>query len=272
MVPRLPAGYDRMTKIPRAQDQLFDTRQSAREKYAALVVGRSGLGRAHQARDDRVVVAARARRARLRAAQDVVSQAAGSLRPQRDLRPERRAPSPAQDPHRRQRRRSTTTACSMPKARRTAASRSAAGSSSAATRSCRARTATSTSRTAPTSGSTASCFRRAACGSASDTLLAAYCYLIGGDHDFSDLRSRCWTQARTSDGRHDRRGRVARRRRENARRRHDRRWRHHRRRRRRARSSVPAGAIAVGIPAEIVGQRSEVAHRDTTPWMTRAAS
>jgi acetyltransferase-like isoleucine patch superfamily enzyme len=28
--------------IPRAQDQLFDTRQSARQKYAALVVGRPG--------------------------------------------------------------------------------------------------------------------------------------------------------------------------------------------------------------------------------------
>jgi acetyltransferase-like isoleucine patch superfamily enzyme len=33
-----------MTEIKRAQDQLFDRRQSAREKYASLVVGRSGLG------------------------------------------------------------------------------------------------------------------------------------------------------------------------------------------------------------------------------------
>ena len=33
-----------MNQIPRAQDQLFDTRQSAREKYAALVVGRPGWG------------------------------------------------------------------------------------------------------------------------------------------------------------------------------------------------------------------------------------
>ena len=31
-----------MTHIPRAQDQLFGTRQSAREKYATLVIGRSG--------------------------------------------------------------------------------------------------------------------------------------------------------------------------------------------------------------------------------------
>ncbi|CAN5883548.1 hypothetical protein BH24ACI5_BH24ACI5_15250 [soil metagenome] len=33
-----------MTNIPRAQDQLFDTRQSARQKYASLVVGRPGWG------------------------------------------------------------------------------------------------------------------------------------------------------------------------------------------------------------------------------------
>jgi acetyltransferase-like isoleucine patch superfamily enzyme len=33
-----------MSEIKRAQDQLFDRRQSAREKYAALVVGRPGWG------------------------------------------------------------------------------------------------------------------------------------------------------------------------------------------------------------------------------------
>ena len=33
-----------MTEIPRAQDQLFAARQSAREKFAALVVGRPGWG------------------------------------------------------------------------------------------------------------------------------------------------------------------------------------------------------------------------------------
>jgi acetyltransferase-like isoleucine patch superfamily enzyme len=35
------AGF---TMIPRAQDQLFNRQQSAREKYAALVIGRPGLG------------------------------------------------------------------------------------------------------------------------------------------------------------------------------------------------------------------------------------
>jgi acetyltransferase-like isoleucine patch superfamily enzyme len=33
-----------MNEIPRAQDQLFDMRQSARQKYTALVVGRPGWG------------------------------------------------------------------------------------------------------------------------------------------------------------------------------------------------------------------------------------
>jgi acetyltransferase-like isoleucine patch superfamily enzyme len=33
-----------MAEIPRAQDQLFDGRSSARDKYACLVVGRAGLG------------------------------------------------------------------------------------------------------------------------------------------------------------------------------------------------------------------------------------
>jgi acetyltransferase-like isoleucine patch superfamily enzyme len=33
-----------MTNIPRAQEQLFDSRQSARQKYASLVVGRQGWG------------------------------------------------------------------------------------------------------------------------------------------------------------------------------------------------------------------------------------
>jgi acetyltransferase-like isoleucine patch superfamily enzyme len=33
-----------MTDIPRAQDQLFNTRLSARDKYASLVVGRTGWG------------------------------------------------------------------------------------------------------------------------------------------------------------------------------------------------------------------------------------
>jgi acetyltransferase-like isoleucine patch superfamily enzyme len=91
-----------------------------------------------------------------------------------------------------------------------------------------------------------------------DTLLAAYCYLIGGDHDFSDgsrpvieqgrksdgvtVGSGAWLGAgakildgvRIGDGAVIGAGAVV-------------------------RSDVPAGAVAVGIPARIVGQRGEVA-------------
>ena len=33
-----------MPNIPRAQEQLFDTKRSAREKYVDLVIGRPGWG------------------------------------------------------------------------------------------------------------------------------------------------------------------------------------------------------------------------------------
>jgi acetyltransferase-like isoleucine patch superfamily enzyme len=90
-----------------------------------------------------------------------------------------------------------------------------------------------------------------------DTLLAAYCYVIGGDHDFSDASRAVLEQARTSVGVRigagawlgagakvldgvtigDRAviGASA-----------------------LVREAVPAGAIAVGIPARIVGQRDPV--------------
>jgi acetyltransferase-like isoleucine patch superfamily enzyme len=90
-----------------------------------------------------------------------------------------------------------------------------------------------------------------------DTLLAAYCYLIGGDHDFSDSTRSVIAQARTSAGVNvgsgawlgagakildgvtvgDRAivGAAA-----------------------VVRSDVPPGAIAVGIPAKVVGQREVV--------------
>ena len=91
-----------------------------------------------------------------------------------------------------------------------------------------------------------------------DTLIAAYCYIIGGDHDFSDPSQPILAQARRSQGvtvGHgawlgagakvldgvtigDRAivgaGAVV-------------------------RAPVPAGAIAVGIPARIVGQREAAA-------------
>lgn len=91
-----------------------------------------------------------------------------------------------------------------------------------------------------------------------DTLLAAYCYLIGGDHDFSDPSAAVLAQGRKSEGVTVGDGAwlgagakildgvtvgdgavvgaaaVV-------------------------RDAVPAGAIAVGIPARVVGQREGVA-------------
>jgi acetyltransferase-like isoleucine patch superfamily enzyme len=92
-----------------------------------------------------------------------------------------------------------------------------------------------------------------------DTLIAAYCYVIGGDHDFSDPSAPVLAQDRTSAGVSigegvwlgagakildgvtigDRAvvGAAA-----------------------VVRESVPPGAVAVGVPARVVGQREPLAH------------
>ena len=106
----------------------------------------AGSRRAAEARADRHAGAGQSRvRWGLVLRKALYPLAARVLRPQRRVRPERRAAAPPQDSHRQQRRRSTTTASSTRKASRTAASASATACSSAATPSCRARTATSTS-------------------------------------------------------------------------------------------------------------------------------
>ena len=76
----------------------------AATKYAALVVGRPGLGAL--LKYELVVTLAQARPGALGlvAAQDAVSAAARIVRPQRRVRPERRAAPSAQDSHRQQRR------------------------------------------------------------------------------------------------------------------------------------------------------------------------
>jgi acetyltransferase-like isoleucine patch superfamily enzyme len=43
--PDIPIGAPARADIPKAQEQLFDARSSARDKYVRLVVGRPGLGR-----------------------------------------------------------------------------------------------------------------------------------------------------------------------------------------------------------------------------------
>ena len=127
-----------------------------------------------------------------------------------------------------------------------------AACSSAATRSCRARTATSIWPTARTSASTARFSRRAACGSGANALIAAYCYLIGGDHDFSDAVAAGARAGAHVGRRHGRRRRVARRGREDPGRRRHRRQRGRRRRRRRAR---------IGARARDRGRRSGASRR-----------
>ena len=88
-----------------------------------------------------------------------------------------------------------------------------------------------------------------------DVLMAAYSYVIGGDHDFSDPSAAVLAQSRTSAGVSDRRRRVDGRGRQDARRRGD----------RRAavigagavvRDNVEPYAIAVGIPARVVSLAS----------------
>ena len=152
--------------IDKAQEQLFAPGTSSRAKYAALVVGRPGLGALLKYELVVMLAQALAGRARAGAAQGAVSVAARVVRPQRRLRSERRAAASRTRFTSAATSSSTTTACSTRRARPTAASASATASSSAATRSCRARTATSSSPTARTSASTARCSRRAASRSA----------------------------------------------------------------------------------------------------------
>ena len=255
-------GSDGREHSPRAQDQLFDARDaSAREKYAApgRRPARPGA-RCSSTSWSCMCVAARAGRAR-------ASRCASRSIPRCS------APAAATSS-------SGRTSCCGIRTRsasattssiddnclldakgddQPAASRSAAACSSAATRSCRARTATSSSRTARTSASTASCSRPAACAIGRDTLLAAYCYLIGGDHDFSDPSAPvldAGARARPASTSATARGSARARRSSTA------------SRSATARSSAPApwsasrcrrGAIAVGVPARIVGQRGRAA-------------
>ena len=139
---------------------------SARDKYSALIVGKPGWDAL--VKYELVVLLSQCVPGALGLAlrKSAVSAAAGRLRTQRRLRPERRASASSQDPHRRQRRHRRQLPASMPKASRTPASGSAAASSSGETRFCRARTATSSWARARTSDSTAKSFPRAACASA----------------------------------------------------------------------------------------------------------
>jgi len=246
-----------MTKIPRAQDQLFDTRRSAREKYAALVVGRPGWGALF--RHEMIVLTSQhvpgalgfALRKMLypkllgRCGRNVIFGQNVVLRHPHKISI---GDNVVVDDN-----------CLL----------DAKGESN---RGITIGTGVFIGRNSILSckngdidiedganiGFNCELFSASRVRVGKETLLAAYCYLIGGDHDFSDLSQPVLAQNRKSegvtigaggwlgagakvldgvsvgDGAIIGAGAVV-------------------------RSSVPAGAIAVGIPAKIVGQRSEVA-------------
>ncbi len=186
----------------KAQDQLFAPGKSrAREVRASLIVGRPGLAALLKYELDRVDRAGARRRARAGAAQVALSGAPRRLRPQRRLRPERRAAPSAQDSHRQQRRRSTTTACSTRRARRNRGITIGDGVFIGRNTilSCKngdieiARRREHRLQLRDVLGEPR---RRSANG----VLMAAYAYIVGGDHDFSDPTKSVLEQTRTSAG------------------------------------------------------------------------
>ena len=236
----------------RAQAQLFAPGTSSRAKYAALVVGRARAARAAEVRADRLGDAGVARRARAAAQEDLLSEAARRLGTECRLREGRHAPAPAQDSHRQQRGRRRPLPARRQGRIRTAASASATASSSAGTPSCRARTGTSSVDDDANIGFNCEIFSASRVTIGRSVLMAAYSYVVGGDHDRSDP-----TQAGARSGPHligrdDRRWRV------------DWRWSQdpgRRRDRRPMRSwapgpsspaTCPAHTVAVGVPARVV--------------------
>jgi acetyltransferase-like isoleucine patch superfamily enzyme len=182
--------------IPRAQDQLFDRRTSARDKYTALVVA-ARLGGAHQARADHDGVAERAG-AWARAAQDVLPSLLGACGSNvvfgqnvilRHPHKVRIGDNVVIDDN-----------CLIDaKGDSNRGITIGSGVFWDATRSSPARTAISKSRT----GQRRVQLRDLLASQVRvgrEALLAAYCYLIGGDHDFTDPAQPVLAQARRSVG------------------------------------------------------------------------
>ncbi len=88
----------------------------------------------------------------------------------------------------------------MPRATTTPASRSVTVSSSGATQSCRARTATSSIGAGANIGFNCEVFSASRVSVGAGTLFAAYTYVVGGDHDFSDPETSVLSQSRHSAG------------------------------------------------------------------------
>ena len=199
------------------------------------IVGQPGWERAAQVRARGHAVAERSRRRWARASQELVSAAPRRLRAQRHLWTERGASSSTQDSHRRQRRDRRQLPDRCEGSSRTRASGSEAASFVGRNTILSCKNGDIELGEGANIGFNCEIFSASRVRIGANALLAAYCYLIGGDHDFSDA-SRPVARAGTGvDRYHCRRRRVAGRRRKSARWRRDRCQRRHRRRRGRAR-------------------------------------
>ena len=220
----MPMSTTPSPQIPQSPGSALQRRARVhRQKYAALVVGRPDLALAHRARARRHVHAERARaRSGLRCARRLPG-AARILRAQRRVRPERHPAPSAQDPHRRQRRhrRQLPAGCERGDQRRHPhrQRRVHRAEHDPVVQERRYRAGGRREHRLQLRD----LLRRARVRIGARTLLAAYTYVIGGDHDLSDPSKSVLEQGRRSDRGHDRRGRLARRRRQGARRRDDRR-------------------------------------------------
>ena len=188
----------------------------------ALVVGQPGLGAARAVRARHAGGAVGAGRAGPRAAQGALSAAARRLRPQRGVRPERGAAPSAQDPDRRTTWSSTTTACSTPRATTNRGIDIGSGVFIGRNTILSCKNGDIELGDGANIGFNCEVFSASRVTIGPRALLAAYCYVIGGDHDWSDPSRPVVEQARSSLGRHHRERRLAGRRREGARRHVDR--------------------------------------------------
>ena len=189
LVPRRMDGCD-VTSTDPAQSAGSAVRapgsSSAREKYAALVVGRPGLGALLKYELIVMLAQALAGRARPRAAQSAVSVAARLLRPQRRLRPERRAAAPAQDSHRRQRRDRRQLPDRCQRARPIAGIRIGDGVFIGRNTILSCKNGDIELADGANIGFNCELFSASRVRIGANVLMAAYSYVIGGDHDFSD--------------------------------------------------------------------------------------
>ena len=242
-----------------AQDQLFAPGKSSRAEVRGAGRRPPRARRAAEIRAHRHARAGARRRARPGAAEAAVSRAARIVRTQRRLRPERRAAPPAQDSHRQQRRHRRQ----LPDRREgRVQSRHPIGSGVFIGRNTILSCKNGDIEIADgvNIGFNCELFSASHVTIGERVLMAAYTYVIGGDHDFSDPTKAVLEQPRTSagvtigegawigagakilDGVIDRRPRG------------------HRRRRGRPRGRA-ASAIAVGVPARVVQTHAATPNR-----------